>query len=55
MRKVILSMMVSVDGYTASQDPADNWHNWNDEMSSYMMGFFKTVDTFIYGRKSYEE
>lgn len=55
MRKVILSMMVSVDGYTESQDPAENWHNWDEEMSAYMMNFMETVDTFIYGRKSYED
>lgn len=54
MRKVILSMMVSVDGYIEGREPNYNWHNWDDEMASYMMGFFKTVDTFIYGRKSYE-
>jgi dihydrofolate reductase len=54
MRKVILSMMVSVDGFIEGQDPEYNWHNWDDEMAAYMMDFFKTVDTFIYGRKSYE-
>lgn len=54
MRKVILSMMVSVDGFIEGQDPAYNWHNWDNEMAVYMMRFFKTVDTFIYGRKSYE-
>ncbi len=55
MRKVILSMMVSLDGFTEGKNPEENWHNWNDEMSAYMMDFFQTVDTFIYGRKSYEE
>ena len=46
--------MVSVDGFMEGKDPDYNWHNWDNEMASYMMGFFKTVDTFIYGRKSYE-
>jgi dihydrofolate reductase len=54
MRKVILSMMVSVDGYIEGKDPEYDWHNWDNEMASYMMDFFTTVDTFIYGRKSYE-
>jgi dihydrofolate reductase len=54
MRKVILSMMVSIDGYIESSDPNEYWHTWNEEMAAYMMDFFKTVDTFIYGRKSYE-
>lgn len=47
--------MVSLDGFVASDDPEEYWHNWDDEMAAYMMEFFKSVDTFIYGRKSYEE
>lgn len=54
MRKVILSMMVSVDGYVEGKDQEYNWHTWDNEMAAYMMDFFTTVDTFIYGRKSYE-
>jgi dihydrofolate reductase len=54
MRKVILSMMVSADGYIEGKDPEYNWRNWDNEMAAYMMDFFTTVDTFIYGRKSYE-
>ena len=46
--------MVSLDGYIESRNPDEYWHNWNDEMNVYMMDFFKTVDTFIYGRISYE-
>jgi len=48
-------MMVSADGYVDGSNLEQNWHNWNEEMSAYMMGFFQTVDTFIYGRKSCEE
>ena len=55
MRKVILSMMVSLDGYVESRGPQEDWYNWDNEMADYMMGFFKTVDTFIYGRRSYED
>lgn len=47
--------MVSLDGFVASDDPEEYWHNWDDEMAAYMMEFLKSVDTFIYGRKSYEE
>ena len=47
--------MVSMDGYVDGPTPGENWHNWNEEMSAYMMGFFSTVDLFIYGRRSYEE
>lgn len=54
MRKVVLSMMVSADGYIEAHNDDITWHVWDDEMSEYMMGFFDTVDTFLYGRKSYE-
>lgn len=47
-------MMVSLDGYIESRDPDEYWHLWDDEMGAYMMDFFTTVDTFIYGRKSYQ-
>ena len=55
MRKVILSMMISVDGYIAGPDPNENWFTFDEEMAAYMMEFFSTVDTYIYGRKAYEE
>jgi len=54
MRKIILSMMVSLDGYIEGINNDINWHVWDDKMEDYMMDFFQTVDTFIYGRKSYE-
>lgn len=54
MRKVILSIMVSVEGYIEGPNDDITWHVWDDEMSEYMMGFFKTFDSFIYGRKSSE-
>lgn len=46
--------MVSVDGFVEGEDQDINWHVWDEEMSTYMMDFFNTVDTFIYGRVSYE-
>jgi dihydrofolate reductase len=54
MSKIILSMMVSVDGYTEGPDHDLSWHVWDGEMTTYMIDFFSTVDTFIYGRRSYE-
>lgn len=47
-------MMVSVDGYMESTDPGEYWTSWDEEMAAYMTDFFRSVDTFIYGRKSYE-
>lgn len=53
-RNVVLSMMVSLDGYTEGPNRDITWHVWDDEMADYMMGLFQTVDTFLYGRVSYE-
>ncbi len=47
-------MLTSIDGYIEGTNKDISWHLWNNEMDAYMMDFFKTVDTFIYGRKSYE-
>jgi|SRR5690625_617252 len=54
MRKVILSMMVSLDGFIEGFHQDQEWFTWDEEMESYMMNFFQTIDTFIYGRKAYE-
>lgn len=53
-RKIIVSMFASLDGYMEGPDHDISWHVWNEEMDAYMMEFFTYVDTFIFGRKSYE-
>ncbi|WP_153800251.1 dihydrofolate reductase family protein [Foetidibacter luteolus] len=54
MRKLIVSMMVSADGY--AEGPGNNldWHVWDDEMETYMTAFLEGIDLLIYGRVSYE-
>ena len=54
MRKLILSILVSVDGFIESRQKDLEWHHWNDEMDQYMGDFFESVDTIIMGRKTYE-
>jgi len=54
MRKVILSMVTSVDGYVEGKNKDISWHVWDDEMQDYMCDFLDTVDTFFYGRISYQ-
>jgi len=54
MRKLILSMMVSVDGFIEDRNKDISWHIWADEMNQYMLEFFKTVDTILLGRVSYQ-
>ncbi|SDZ08649.1 hypothetical protein SAMN05421736_10624 [Evansella caseinilytica] len=36
MRNVILSMVVSLDGFIEKEDGDISWHVWNDEMQAYM-------------------
>jgi dihydrofolate reductase len=54
MRKIIVSMMVSVDGFISDKNEEINWHVWDKEMENYMLGFFDEVDTLVFGRKTYE-
>jgi len=37
MRKLILSMMVSVDGFIEDRNKDISWHIWADEMNQYML------------------
>ncbi len=54
MRKVILSMMVSLDGFIEGPDKDIEWHVWDEEISKYMNDFFTTIDTIILGRVAYQ-
>jgi Dihydrofolate reductase len=54
MRKLVLSMMVSIDGYIEDQQHSLEWFAWDEEMERYMLNFLRGFDLFIYGRKSYE-
>lgn len=54
MRKLILSMMVSVDGFIEGQNRDLSWHVWDDELERHMTQFLTTVDTIIFGRVAYE-
>ena len=54
MRKLIVSMMISLDGYTEGPGKELDWHVWNSEMDDYMMEFFRHIDGIVLGRVSYE-
>lgn len=57
MRKVILALAMSLDGYTARENGAVDWLRMEDltEAQSEMMEFFNSIDTIFYGRKTYEK
>lgn len=54
MRKIIVSEMVSLDGFFAGSDGNINWHMVNDEFNKYAIDFLKTVDTILFGRVTYQ-
>lgn len=54
VRKVIVSIMVSVDGFFEDTNKELNWHVWDKEMDNYVIDLFDTVDTILLGRKAYQ-
>ena len=54
MRKVTFGGANSLDNYIARKDDAVDWLMWGDEAASVMMEYWKTIDTILMGRKTYE-
>jgi dihydrofolate reductase len=54
MRKIIVSMMISADGYIEDRNGSIDWHVWDGEMEQFMLGFFDQVDMMVFGRKTYQ-
>jgi dihydrofolate reductase len=52
MRKVILSLAVSLDGYIEGPNGEYDWCFTDQDYG--MSDFFKRIDSIFYGRKSYE-
>lgn len=54
MRKVTFGGANSLDNYIARKDDAVDWLLWGEEAASFMKEFWKTIDTVLMGRKTYE-
>src|ERR1051325_6889043 len=54
MRKVIFHVANSLDNYIARNDGTVDWILGSDETASAMADFWKTIDTVLVGRKTYE-
>jgi dihydrofolate reductase len=54
MRKVTFGGANSLDNYIAREDDAVDWLMWGREASSFMTEFWKTIDTVVMGRRTYE-
>ena len=54
MRKVTFGVANSLDNYIARKDHGVDWLIWDDEAKSIMTDFWKSIDTVLMGRKTYE-
>jgi dihydrofolate reductase len=54
MRKVTFGGANSLDNYLARKDHAVDWLRWGDEAAAVMASYWKTIDTVLMGRKTYE-
>jgi dihydrofolate reductase len=54
MRKVTFGGAISLDGFLARSDHAVDWLLWSDEAAEVMANYWKTIDTVLMGRKTYE-
>ena len=54
MRKVTFGGANSLDNYFARPDHAVDWLMWSDEAAAVMADYWKTIDTILWGRKTYE-
>jgi dihydrofolate reductase len=54
MRKVTFGVANSLDNYIARKDNGVDWLQWSDEVGAITGEFWKTIDTVLMGRKTYE-
>jgi dihydrofolate reductase len=55
MRKIIVYIATSADGFIARKDGAIDWLDRPETAGDYGMGkFFKSIDTILWGRKTYD-
>lgn len=54
MRKVTFGGANSLDNFFARKDDAVDWLMWSDEATAMMTDYWKTIDTIVMGRKTYE-
>src|SRR5262249_49841926 len=54
MRKVTFGGASSLDNYIARPDEAVDWLVWSDDVQEIMAAYWRTIDTILWGRKTYE-
>lgn len=54
MRRVLLSMLISVDGYMEGPNRSIDWHRVDDELHEHFNDEFRTMGAFLDGRVTYD-
>ncbi len=54
MRKIILELVVSLDGYIEGPNQEIDWITFDEESATHLNEFTHEIDTVMYGRVSYE-
>lgn len=54
MRTVTFGVACSLDGYIARVDHRVDWLQWSDDIAAISAAYWKTIDTVLMGRKTYE-
>jgi dihydrofolate reductase len=54
MRKVTFGGANSLDNFFARKDDSVDWLMWSKEVGQLMKDYWKTIDTVVMGRKTYE-
>jgi dihydrofolate reductase len=54
MRKVILSMMITLDGFYEGLNHDIDWHNVDDEFNEFSNEQINSIDLMLFGRVTYE-
>ena len=54
MRKITFGGANSLDNYFARKDDSVDWLMWTSEVAAIMEAYWKTIDTILMGRKTYE-
>ena len=55
LRKVTFGVGNSLDGYIARADHGVDWLQWTKEIGEISANYWKTIDTVVMGRKTYEK
>lgn len=55
MRRIIVSMNITIDGFMAAADGGLDWHaqNWTDDMSDLLAQQLSNADTILLGKNTY--